>query len=122
MTSFFLLQNIRSLSKNFKELSQLVSKKDPLLVALTETWTTEFTNAKLFHIENYQEILSCNQKKRGGGVGIYLKKILNLRYYLVKTAMLHNCLPFLYSTLHLSLHSQLCTNQLIQTKIFSLKQ
>ena len=33
---FFLLQNIRSVSKNFEELSQLVNKIDPLVVALTD--------------------------------------------------------------------------------------
>ena len=96
MSTFFLLQNIRSLSKNVDDRSQLVSKKDPLVVALTETWTTEFTNAKLFRIENYKEVILCYRKKRGDGVGIYFKKILNLRYYVLKTLMLHNCLPFLF--------------------------
>ena len=64
----------RSLSKKFEELTQVVCKKDPLVVALTETWTPEFFNAKLFQLENYQEVISlCNRKKQGAGVGIFLK-------------------------------------------------
>ena len=64
------ITEIRSLSKSFEEL--IDQQKNPLVVALTETWTTEFTNAKLFKVENYQEVILCDWEKRGGGVGIYL--------------------------------------------------
>ena len=66
---FSLLQNIRSLSKNFKEFSHLFCNNDPLVVALTE-----ITNTKLIQIENYQEVFLCTRKKREGVVGIYLKR------------------------------------------------
>ena len=75
MSTSFELQNTRSPSKNFAELSQLVCKKDPLVVALTETGTTKFTNSKLFQIETYPEVILCNQKKRGG-FKIYLENNL----------------------------------------------
>ena len=52
--------------------TQLVCKKNHLVVALTETWTSEFNNAKLFQIENCQEIILCNRKKRWVGVVIYI--------------------------------------------------
>ena len=53
--------------------TQLVCKKNHLVVALTETWTSEFNNAKLFQIENCQEVILCNRKKRWVCVVIYIK-------------------------------------------------
>ena len=78
----------------------MVCKKDPLVVALTETWTTEFTNSKLFQIENYPEVILCNQKKRGG-VGIYLKNNLEFEVLRCEISNATRLLPFSYLPLHL---------------------
>ena len=68
-----LLQNIRSMPKNFDNFNvylETLSIK-PMIICLTETWLNDRFNPSLFNLNEYHSPKSVNRKKRGGGVLIY---------------------------------------------------
>ena len=73
---WILLQNIRSLTKNFDEFKVFISQTEvePLAICLTETWLRNSFESDCFSLQNYLKIETSNRKKRGGGVGIFVPK------------------------------------------------
>ena len=68
-----LLQNIKSLSKNFDEFKIFQeSEKQAIAICLTETWLKPTDNKQIFNLANYSSLFSSERKKRGGGVGIFV--------------------------------------------------
>ena len=75
----FVLQNIRSVSKNLDEFEVYINSmsQKPEVVCLTETWLNPSYNNNCFSLNGYQTIIASNRKKRGGGVAFYLKNNIN---------------------------------------------
>ena len=77
-----LLQNIRSITKNFSELEAFLAEtSEPEVIALTETWLSKSPTHNYFSLKNYQNLVVANREKRGGGVAFYVRK--NLAYKIV---------------------------------------
>ena len=75
-----LLQNIRSLSKNFDEFKIFQkSEKQAILICLSETWLKPTDNKQIFNLANYSSLFSSERKKRGGGVGIFVNCSANAK-------------------------------------------
>lgn len=73
--SFKLLHiNMRSLKKNFLELTNFLNllETDLDAIAITETWFDDHTEIDYFNILNYNFFHKARQKKRGGGVALYV--------------------------------------------------
>ena len=71
-----LLQNIRSMPKNFDNFNvylETLSIK-PMIICLTETWLNDRFNPSLFNLNDYHSPKVQIEKKRGGGVLIYASK------------------------------------------------
>ena len=69
----FLYNNIRSVSTNLEDLEILVAQTKPSVIALTETWWKNENEAGLYCLEGYERpFASTRNRKRGGGVAIYL--------------------------------------------------
>ena len=79
-----ILQNIRSLQKNFDLLNLLLetSKSKPIALSLRETWLKNHYETSQFLLKEYQKICSCERMKKGGGVGIFL--LIDLDFVEVK--------------------------------------
>ena len=75
------LQNIRSLAKNFDNFNVFLKtlRNEPAVLCLTETWLSEKYPNNIFKIDGYQTLVSVNRKRRGGGVAIYVKDTLNYK-------------------------------------------
>ena len=74
-----LLQNMRSLSKNFDEFKIFQeSEKQAIAICLTETWLKPTDNKQIFNLANYSSLFSSG-KKRGGGVGIFVNCAANAK-------------------------------------------
>ena len=70
---FFSHLNIRSLSKNFDQLHNLVNELrfNSAVIAISETWLKDVPSS-LFSIERFTLLTNNRTKKRGGGVGLYV--------------------------------------------------
>ena len=70
---WILLQNIRSLTKNFDEFKVFISQTEvePMAICLTDKNSFE---SDCFSLQNYLKIETSNRKKRGGAVGIFVHK------------------------------------------------
>ena len=77
-----MLQNIRSLTKNFDELTLKIAslKEKPIAICLTETWLKDKFSSNIFLIDCNDELVTSNREKRGGGVAICVQKNLMLKY------------------------------------------
>ena len=66
---WILLQNIRSLTKNFDEIKIFFSQTavEPVAICLTETWLKISFESDCFSLQNYLNIETSNRKERGGG-------------------------------------------------------
>ena len=75
----FVLQNIRSVSKNLDEFEVYINSmsQKPEVVCLNETWLIPSYNNNCFSVNGYQTIIASNRKKRGGGVAFFLKNNIN---------------------------------------------
>ena len=77
-----LLQNIRSITRNFSELEAFLAEtSEPEVIALTETWLSKSPTHNYFSLKNYQNLVVANREKRGGGSAFYVRK--NLAYKVV---------------------------------------
>ena len=75
-----LLQNIRSLSKNFDEFKIFrESEKQAVAVCLTGTWLKPTDNKQIFNLANYSSLFSSERKMRGGGVEIFVNCAANAK-------------------------------------------
>ena len=77
-----MLPNILSLTKNFDELILEIAslKEKPIAICLTDTWLKDKFSSNIFHIDGYDELVTSNREKRGGGVAIFVQKKLMLKY------------------------------------------
>ena len=76
-----LLQNIRSITKNFSGLETFLAEtSEPEVIALTETWLSKSPTHDYFSLD-YQNLVVANSEKRGWGVAFYVRK--NLAYKIV---------------------------------------
>ena len=81
----FIHLNIRSLNHNFEYLTDFLNllTKKPEIICLSETWLNNINNNNL-NIPNYKQVINnrhCQDKRRGGGVCIYVTN--NLTYNIV---------------------------------------
>ena len=69
--------NVRSLNKNHLTLRELVNEIQTEIIAVSETWHPYSTAVNL---NGYHDIVLKVRKncKLGGGVALYVKKVLNL--------------------------------------------
>ena len=60
-----MLQNIRSLTKKFDELTLEIAslKQKPIAICLTETWLKDKFSSNIFHIAGYDELVTSNREK-----------------------------------------------------------
>ena len=71
MTYWF--NNITSVSANLESLEIFVAQSKHFVIALTETWWKNESDADLFCLLGYQRpFASTRNRKRGGGVAIYV--------------------------------------------------
>ena len=79
-----LLQNIRSLQKNFDLLNIHLEtlKSKPTALCLTETWLKNHYETSPVSLKEYQKLCICERKKRGVGEGIFV--VNNLDFVEVK--------------------------------------
>ena len=68
--------NTRSLNHNLDALSLFLSSLSiqTSVIGITETWLTENSPLSLCNISNYEFIGNNRKLKRGGGVGVYIRK------------------------------------------------
>ena len=72
-----LLQNIRSITKNFSELEAFLAEtSEPEVIALTKTWLSKSPTHDFFSFKNYQNLVVANREKRGRGVAFYVRENL----------------------------------------------
>ena len=76
MTLRILLQNLRSIHRNFNELDQFINQEKAKLdvIALTETWCNQYTFQNAYQLNGYGQLLKSDREKRGGGVGFFIRK------------------------------------------------
>ena len=79
---FILLQNIRSIRKNFDEFNLLIVgfAIKPSAICLTEIWLADDGDTDCYQLPGYQKMITCNRKTKGGVVSIFVKN--NIRWYL----------------------------------------
>ncbi len=68
--------NIRSLSKNYDELSCWLAHLSikPIILVLSETWLGKDSPTEYYKLDEYSEIISRPRGSRGGGIGFYIRK------------------------------------------------
>ena len=71
-----MLQNIRSPTKNFDELTLEIGslKEKPIAICLTETWLKDKFSPNIFHIDGYDELVTSNRGKKEAQVLQFLFK------------------------------------------------
>ena len=71
--------NIRSINKNFSELTNLLQTVDYQFhaIGISETWLNDFNHS--VSIENYEFIHHHRKDRQGGGVGLYLANNLDYK-------------------------------------------
>ncbi len=70
--------NVRSLNANFESLKPIINSiMDLDIITLQEIWGVNKQNEHLFMIDGYSFFYLPRCKRRGGGVGIYVKDTLN---------------------------------------------
>ena len=69
--------NARSLAKNYENLIEIINKlHEPPIITIGEIWQP---TDSLLNINNYQDpILKIRDKKKGGGIGIWVKNNFNI--------------------------------------------
>ena len=74
--SLILLQNMRSLRRIFDEFNVYLNTMElkPDLICITEIWLSEQNSCEMFELDGYHPLLVASRKKRGGGVGLYVKE------------------------------------------------
>lgn len=80
-SSFSVLNlNIRSMQKNFNDLSQLLALNNISfdVIALTETWLNE-SNEHMYTLDGYNSLFLSRKNRTGGGVGFLYQKHLTLK-------------------------------------------
>ena len=85
--------NIQSLPSKFDEFQELIqnfqiNKCEPDIICLQEIW--QIVHSSAFSLDDYNPIeykLRSNSTQ-GGGVGIYIKKISNITFYVIKVFLL----------------------------------
>ena len=68
--------NVYLMSLMFDEFNVYLNTVElkPDLVCFTETWLSEQILCEIFNLDGYHPLLVASRKKRGGGVGLYVKE------------------------------------------------
>nr|CAH7748115.1 unnamed protein product [Callosobruchus chinensis] len=74
----FLSLNIRSIFSRFNDFKTYINNSDIDKITLTETWLNNHYKSDTVTIDKYN-LLSADRNSRGGGVAIYIKKMINCR-------------------------------------------
>ena len=76
-----LLQNLRSIHRNFNELDQFINQENskPDVIALTETWCNQYFFQNAYQLNGYGQLLRSDREKRGEGVGFFIKKSIKVQ-------------------------------------------
>ena len=75
--------NVQSLRSHHDQLKVLVASlnRQPLVIALSETWLSNNDPLNLYHLVGYQKGVSVNrQKSRGGGLAFFIKNKINFSH------------------------------------------
>ena len=69
--------NARSMSANFNKLKSVLSSIDFTfdVIAVTETWISD-DDIDSFHMDDYDDIHTCRPNRGGGGVALYINRLL----------------------------------------------
>ena len=72
---------MRSLPRNFDEFNVYLNTVElkPDLVCITKIWFSEQSSCEIFNLDSYQRLLVASRKKRGEGVGLYVKETVCYR-------------------------------------------
>ena len=65
--------NVRSLPKNIVEFSDIISKTDFDIVAVSETWLSKKTPLDRYTLDNFNIFRNDRKNKRGGGVALFCR-------------------------------------------------
>nr|CAI5854080.1 unnamed protein product [Callosobruchus analis] len=84
----FLSLNIRSIFTGFNYFKTYIDSSDIDIITLTETWLNHQISSETVTLDKYK-FLRADRGSRGGGVGVYIKKIINCRMILsnIRAAM-----------------------------------
>nr|CAI5831224.1 unnamed protein product [Callosobruchus analis] len=77
----FLSLNIRSIFTGFNYFKTYIDSSDIDVITLTETWLNHQISSETVTLDKYK-FLRADRGSRGGGVGVYIKKIINCRMIL----------------------------------------
>ena len=87
--------NARSMSANFNKLKSVLSSFDFTfdVIAVSETWLNN-DDLDSFHMDDYADIHTCRPNRGGGGVALYVNRLLQSKLY-------HSCLNVFLTVLKL---------------------
>ena len=76
MTFRILLQDLRSIHRNFNEPDQFINQEKAKadVIALKENWCNQYTFQNAHQLNGYGQLLRSDREKRGGGVGCFIRK------------------------------------------------
>nr|CAI5832947.1 unnamed protein product [Callosobruchus analis] len=77
----FLSLNIRSIFTGLNYFKTYIDSSDIDIITLTETWLNHQISSETVTLDKYKS-LRADRGSRGGGVGVYIKKIINCRMIL----------------------------------------
>ena len=92
MTFRILLHILRSIHINFNELDQFINqeKSKPDVIALTETWSNQYTLQNAYQVNGYGQLLRSDRERRGGGVGFFIRKGIKVQIKQKQTMNTYN--------------------------------
>ncbi|XP_051919919.1 uncharacterized protein LOC127599747 [Hippocampus zosterae] len=101
--------NSRSLYKNFTKIKEYLTKFNKFkIIAISETWLDEDKTTEM-EIEGYEMFATNREKKKGGGVAIYVDKALKCS----KIERLTNTIENLMECLTIEIHNKKASNIII---------
>ena len=84
--------NARSMSANFNKLKSVLSSFDFTfdVIAVSETWLNN-DDLDSFHVDDYDDIHTCRPNRGGGGVALYVNRLLQSKPLPLLSKCIRNC-------------------------------